>query len=86
MKVNYKKTIEVNNELKSIVDRQQDDIKHLNDEDKVQKMPAASNPMKNNKHVCVICNQIFAMEKCFKKHIQEDHMIPGKPMFPFWAY
>ena len=65
MKVNYKKTIEVNDELKST--KQQDDIKHLNDEDKVQKIPAASNPMKKKKPVCVICNQIFAMERCFKK-------------------
>ena len=50
MKVNYEKAIEVNTELKLNVDRQQDDIKHLNeqcdidDEDKVQEITAASTP------------------------------------------
>ena len=59
MKVNYEKAIEVNNELKLNVDKQQDDVKDLkeqcdiDDEDEVQEIKAASTPMKKNKPVCV---------------------------------
>ena len=47
MKVNYEKTIEVNNQLKVNVDEQQDDIKYLreqcnkDDKDKVQEISGA---------------------------------------------
>ena len=57
MKVNYEKTIEVNNQLKVNVDEQQDDIKDLKeqcnkeDKDKLQEIP-----MKKKISVCVICN------------------------------
>ena len=79
----------MNNDLKLNVDKQQDDIKHLKeqydiyDEDQVQEITAASIPMKKNRSVCVTCNQPFTMENRFKKHIQEEHMIPCKPLFPF---
>ena len=52
MKVNYEKAIEVNNELKLNVDKQQDDIKHLKekcdieDEDEVQEITGARTPWK----------------------------------------
>ena len=87
MKVNYEEAIKVNNELQLNVDKQQDDIKHLkeqcdiDDEDEVQEITAASIPMKK-KPVRVKCNQKFAMENWFKKHIQEEHMIPLRPSFP----
>ena len=54
MKVIYEKAIEVNNDLKFNVHEQQDDIKHLkgqcdtDDEDEVQEITVARNPMKNN--------------------------------------
>ena len=64
----------MNNELKLIVDKQQDDIKHLkeqchdiDDEDEVQEITADSTPMKKNRPVCVTCNQTFTMENKFKK-------------------
>ena len=63
MKVNYEKTIEVNNQLKVNVDEQQDDIKDLkeqcnkDDKDKVQEISGAGAPMKKNKTVCVTCNK-----------------------------
>ena len=88
MKVNYEKTIEVNNELELNDDRQQDDIKHLkekcgiDDEDGVQEITAASTPMKKNKPVSVTRNQTFAIENWLKKHIEVEHMIPCKPTFP----
>ena len=65
MKVNYEKTIEVNNPLKVNVDEQQNDIKDLNkqcnkdDKDKVQKISGAETPMKKNKSECVRCNKIY---------------------------
>ena len=51
-KVNYELDMEVNNEGKSNVEYQQEDIKHLkeqwdiDDEDEVQKITAAKKPMK----------------------------------------
>ena len=92
MKMNYEKAMEVNNNIKLNVDKQQEDIKHLkeqwdiDDEDEVQEITADSTPMKKNKPVCVICYQTFAMTNWFKKHIQEEHMIPCKLLFPLWAY
>ena len=58
MKVNYEKTIEVNNQLKVKVDEQQYDIKDFkeqcnkDDTDKVQEISGAGTPMKKNK-LCV---------------------------------
>ena len=58
MKVNYEKTIEVNNQLKVNVYEQQDDIKDLqeqcniDDKDKVQEIYGAGTPMKK-KNLCV---------------------------------
>ena len=52
MKVIYEKAIEVKNDLKLNVQEQQDDIKHfkeqydIDDEDEVQEITAARNPMK----------------------------------------
>ena len=63
MKVNYEKTIEVNNQLKVKVDKQQDKIKHLKeqcdkcDKDKVQEISGAATPTKKNKSLCVTCNK-----------------------------
>ena len=68
MKLNCKKAIKVNNELKFIVDEQQDDITHLkwqydiDDEDKVQEITAARTPMKKN---WPLCNQTFAIKMFF---------------------
>ena len=82
--MNYKKAIEVIIEIKLNVDNQQGDIKHLkehfdmDDEDEVREIT----PKKKNRHVCATCKQIFAKEIWFKKHIQEEHMIPCKPLFP----
>ena len=88
MKVSYEKTIEVNNQLKLNVDEQQDELKHvkeqcdIDDEDEVQEITAARTPIKKNKPVCETCNQTFAILYWLKKHIQEEHMIPCKPLFP----
>ena len=68
MKVIYEKAIEVNNDLKLNVDEQQDDIKNfkeqcdIDDEEEVQEITSARNPMKKNKAVYVTCNPIFAMK------------------------
>ena len=43
----------------------------------VKEITAARTPMKNNKRVCVTCNQTFATKNWFKKHIQEEDMIPA---------
>ena len=61
MKVIYEKDIEVNNEIKGNLGKQQDDIKHLkkqydiNNEDKVQEIAAAKTPTKKNKADYVTC-------------------------------
>ena len=79
MNVNYEKAIEVNNELKLNVDEQQDGIKHLKeqwdiyDDDEVQKITAARNPMKKNKPVCVTCYQTFAITNWLKKYPGRAH-------------
>ena len=63
MKVIYEQAIEVNNPLQLNVDEQKDDIKHLKeqcdlgDEDEVQEITAARNPMKKNKAVYVKYNK-----------------------------
>ena len=63
MKVNFEKTIEVNNQLKENVDEQQNSIKDLkeqckkDDKHKAQIISGAGTPMKNNKSVCVTCNK-----------------------------
>ena len=73
MKVNYEKTIEVNNQLKVNVDEQQDDIKDLreqcnkDDKDKVQEISGAGIPMKKNKSVCVKWNKKFKKNKMVEK-------------------
>ena len=51
----------------------------MDDGDEVKEITAVRTAMKNNKHVCVTCNQAFATESWFKKHILEEHMIPCKP-------
>ena len=57
------KGMEVNNELRLNVDKQQDDIKYLKEEcnkhnkDKVQEISGAGTFMKKNKSVCVTCNK-----------------------------
>ena len=54
MKVIYERENEINNDFKFNVDEQQDDIKHLKeqcdmgDEDEVQEITAARNPIKKN--------------------------------------
>ena len=81
MRVIYEKAIEMNNDLKLNVDKQQDDIKHLkeqcdiDDKDEVQEITAARNPMKMYKAVYVTCNQTFATENWLKKQIQEEHTV-----------
>ena len=55
--MNYEKAIKVNNELKLNVDEQQDDIKHLKEqndidnEDEVKEITAAITPMKKGQCV-----------------------------------
>ena len=77
--MNRTKAIGVNNELKLNVNKQQDDINNLkdkcdiDDEDEVQKITAASTPMKKNKSMCVACNQTCAMENWFKKYPGRAH-------------
>ena len=64
MKVNNKKDIEVNKELKLNVDEQQDDIKHLKeqfdveDETEVQEITAAITSMKRNACMCAMKSNI----------------------------
>ena len=75
----------MNNGLKLNVDKQQDEIKEhcdMDDEYEIQETTTASNPMKNIRTVCLTCNQTFAMENWFKKHIQEEHKIPCKDSIP----
>ena len=66
MKVNYDKAIQVNNEHKVNVDKQQVDMKHLkeqcdiDDEEKFQKTTVSRTPMKKIKSLCVSCYQTFA--------------------------
>ena len=63
MKVNYEKTIDVDNQLKVKVDEQQNDIKYLeeqcnkDDKEKPQKISGAGTPMKTNKYLCVTCDK-----------------------------
>ena len=63
MKFHFEKAIEVNNQLKVNVDEQQNDIKDLKEQcnkdekDKVQIISGAGTLMKNNKSLCVTCNQ-----------------------------
>ena len=73
MKVSYEKAIEVINEIKLNVDKQQYDTKYvkeqcdMDDGDEVKEITVARTPMTNKKHVCVTSNQTFAMENQFKK-------------------
>ena len=63
MKVNYEKTIDVNNQLTVNVDEKPNDIKDLKEQcgkdykENVQKISGAGTPTKKNKFVCVICNK-----------------------------
>ena len=63
----------MNNELKLIVDEQQDDITHfkeqcdIDDEDEAQEITAAIIPIKKKKPVCVTCNQTFVTKKWVEK-------------------
>ena len=75
MKVNYEKAIEVNNEIKLIVDEQQYDDKFkeqgdIEDEDEVQEITATITPMKKKKPVCDMQSNI-CNKKWIEKHIQE---------------
>ena len=45
---------------------------NIDDEDEVQEITAARNPMKKNNAVYVTCNQTFAMQNRWKKHLQEE--------------
>ena len=60
--------IEVNNDLKFNVDKQQDDIKHLkeqcdkDDKDEFRKSQPIENPWKRKKACYVTCNQTLAMK------------------------
>ena len=64
MNYELQKAIEMNNGLKLNVDKQRDEIKDvkehcdMDDEYEVQETTTASNPMKNNRPVCLTCNQI----------------------------
>ena len=67
MKESSENAMEVNNELRLKVDEQQDDktlkVKSdIDDYDGVQEITAARTPMKNNRHVCVICNQTLVLK------------------------
>ena len=82
MKVNYKKAIDINIELKLNVDQQQDKIKHLteqcdiDDEDNYQEITAAIIPMKKRKRtVYVTCNRTFATQNGLKKNISRKSTI-----------
>ena len=72
--MNYERAIDVNNEFKVNVDKQQDYIKHLkeqcDDDNEVREITAAKTPMKKKNPVCLTCNQIFTTTKLVKKHIQ----------------
>ena len=73
MKVNYKKTIEVNNQIKINVDEQQVNIKYLkercnqDEKDKVQEISGAGTPMKKDKYWCVTCNKNVQRKKLVEK-------------------
>ena len=65
-------------DLKLNVDKQQDDIKlvqeqcDVDDEDEVQEMTGTRNLMKKNKALYVTFNQTFVRRNGMKKHIQEE--------------
>ena len=72
MKVIYEKDIEVNNEIKGNLGKQQDEIKHLkkqydiNNEDKVQEIAAAKSPTKKNKADCDMSGSVtIKNSSCF---------------------
>ena len=74
MKESSEKAMEVNNELRLNVDEQQDDktlkVKSdIDDSDEVQEITAARTPMKNNRPVCVTCNQTLALKNGCKKNL-----------------
>ena len=72
MKESSEKAMEVNNEPRLNVDEQQDDktlkVKSdIDDSDEVQEITAARTPMKNNRPVCVRCNQTVALKNGCKQ-------------------
>ena len=79
MKESSEKAMEVNNELRLNVDEQQDDktlkVKSdIDDSDEVQEITAARTPMKNNRPVCVTCNQTLALKNgCNKTYRKRAH-------------
>ena len=83
IKLNYEKSIEENNELKTKVNEQEDIIKHLEEqcgidtEDEVQEVEVTEsrNSMSNNSsgHLCVTCDQTFASNNGLEKHIEDKH-------------
>ena len=68
MEINYEKTMEVNIELKLNIDDEEDDLNHLkgqcdiDDENEIQEITAARNPMNNYRPVCVTCNQTLKLK------------------------
>ena len=58
-----------NNDLKVNVNEQQDDIKQLKENCDIDDIE----PPWNEMALCVTCNQTFATEMGWKKHIQEKH-------------
>ena len=42
-------------------------LNHIDDEDEVQEITAARTPMKNNRPVCVTCNQTLVLKNGCKK-------------------
>ena len=45
----------------------------IDDSDEVQEITAARTQMKNNRSVCVTCNQTLALKTGCKKLIEEEH-------------
>ena len=48
-------------------------MRNKDDKDEVMVIPAAKNPKKKKKPVCVTCNQTFEIQIGLKKLIQEEH-------------
>ena len=83
LKLNYEKSIEENNELKTKVDEQEDNIKHLEEQCGIDveyeicevETIGIRNSMNRNSsgHLCVTCDQTFATNNGLEKRIKNKN-------------
>ena len=86
MKESSENAMEVNNELRFNVDEQQDDKtlkvdSYIHDSNEVQEIPAANTHMKNNRPLCVTCNQILAWKNGCKKNLPRKSTLSSGEIF-----